>query len=324
MKSTKIIIILLFITQLTTTLQAQTQGDQQRAFTNAKRDMYAQFTQYSQILPLLNPAYNGATGELNMFFITREQWGGNIEGAPISGAYNINGLISSDAGIGWGTSLLYEQFGAQKYFDINLSSNYILKLGNNRNLAMGLQLSLNMYFFDKSEFGGEQIPFEIIQSGYMIPNIGFGFFYYTDKLYAGISAPELMAYNEETGANDFANIIFDPMQSVYFSYFGYGDRLSNDFDYKGNFLNKFSFSDITAELSGIFTYKKKIGLGVGYRLNASVIGIVEFEIFRGFDFGYSYDFPIHETHIQFGSHELRFNYSFEYDKVEIESSIRYW
>jgi type IX secretion system PorP/SprF family membrane protein len=298
-------------------------SDQEVVFSNAKRDMYAQFTQYSSILALLNPAYCGTTGEMNMMFITREQWGGNISGAPISGALNVNGVFA-DIGLGWGSSLLYEQYGAQKYFDFTIAGDYIIQITDEQHLSLGIQFSLNSYTFDKSEFGDESIPNGIIHSGYKIPNVGFGIFYYTNKFYAGISSPELMKYDEESGLNDFANVIFDLSSAVFFGYIGYGDVLTEDFNYKTTFLTKYSSFDKTFEANGIITFKEKIGAGLGYRYNGSIVGLVEFRIFKGLDFGYSYDYPIQSSHIDYGSHEIRFNYSFNYEQVEIESSIRYW
>ena len=90
------------------------------------------------------------------------------------------------------------------------------------------------------------------------PNFGFGIYYYTDKYYAGISAPNLM-YNVFERGQDFETITqTNPIMFMG----GYVFSLSRVVKLKPNFLVKL-LDDKLVEIPGDLSAKFVIGLLAG-------------------------------------------------------------
>lgn len=321
-------LVYLFIVLLYTQVFAQSEND---INFRIGKDMYAQFSQYSNVLPILNPAYCGIMGEINFFSIYRKQWI-QIENSPQTAAINANGTFSPM--IGWGGSIIYESLGAQRYIDFTFALSAIIRFEES-NLSFGLNISINTYSLDRSMFNVPPSPkFENILNGkysYVMPNFGMGLFYYTDFFYAGYSIPELMKYNVSLSGTSFTNVVFDFKSAINFLYLGYATPLDDIWKIKLTGLSRISGKyPLVSELNVSTTYNNAFSLGIGYRfmgtgkmLNQAIIFSTEFQFTPSIYIGYSYDLPA-QSDAKFSSHEVRLNYALEYEKIDIDQSIRYW
>ncbi|PSR10593.1 MAG: hypothetical protein C7M88_01720 [Candidatus Arcticimaribacter sp.] len=161
-------------------------------FSFAQQD--SNFSQYMFNQQIMNPAYAGARGLTSFTSIIRSQWSG-IDGAPQTQTLSFNMPITSKK-LGFGLSVLNDKIGpiSTTSFDIDLA--YHLRLNRkNHQLSIGLKAGAFSYLLDSdkiSTFTSVDSSFEPDLDRKLIPNIGFGLYYYTQNFYLGFAVPKLI------------------------------------------------------------------------------------------------------------------------------------
>jgi len=65
------------------------------------------------------------------------------------------------------------------------------------------------------------------------------------------------------------------------------------------------------DLSAIFYFYRRFGVGLAYRVGDAVSGILQFYFSPNFNMGYSYDYTLTPLrHYNSGSHEIHLTYDF--------------
>ncbi len=233
---------------------------------------------------VINPAYAGSKENLSFGLLYRTQWAG-IDGAPKTATFFAHSPIGEKVGLG--LSVISDEVGPVKETNAYVDFSYTLKLGGEHNLAFGLKAGAT--FHDIGLAGIDLIDpndpfFENIST--TTPNIGAGFFYYTDSYYFAGSVPNILnSVHLDANGNKIGSEV-----AHYFFTGGYVFDLSANTKLKPSFLVKSAFDAPTSfdvNLNALLWNKFEVG--GSYRLDDSFSGLVNFAITPSLRVGYAYD-----------------------------------
>ncbi len=244
-----------------------------------------QYTQYMYNMNVINPAYAGSKDNLSFGLLYRSQWVG-IDGAPETGTLFGHAPIGNNLGLG--LSVIADQIGPVKETNVYSDISYTLKLGGEHRLAFGVKAGLT--FHNIGLVGIDLIdpndPFFAQNINEITPNIGAGFFYYTENYYLALSVPNLLDA-VHLDANGFK---IGSETQHYFLTGGYVFEVSKNTKLKPSFLVKSAFdAPISFDMNVNALFFEKFEIGASYRLDDSFSGLVNFAITESLRIGYAYD-----------------------------------
>jgi type IX secretion system PorP/SprF family membrane protein len=281
----------------------------------AQAQQLAMFTEYMYNEVTLNPAYAGSHEVISATVLGRKQWvGQNFEGAPETYSFNIHSPLRNER-IGVGLSLLNDELAEVKNFNAMASVSYIVPFAKS-DLHFGLQLGAanSRYDYGGVNIYNEEDPNLVNGSSGLVPNFGIGMYYFAEKYYLGLSAPQLL--------NNQININGDDKLSQVRHYFfnaGYVFELSPSIKFKPTvFLKYVSQIRPEADFTASFILRDKYWVGGAIRTFDSFDILLGLQVNEQFKIGYAYDI-ISTSLNQFnnGSHELVLNYRFSFSKGNI-------
>ena len=268
----------------------------------------AQYTQYMYNTININPAYAGSRDVLSLTGLYRTQWVG-LKGAPRSMTFSGHSPLKNEK-LGLGVSIVRDEIWIQDetYLDVDFS--YTINTSANAKLAFGLKAGAHLLNIDFTKTNPEDTTDGNFNASNNIdnrfsPNVGFGLYYYTNKFYIGYSAPTLLRtkYYEEA-ANSVSYLAKDRINHYLIA--GYVFNLSESLKFKPAVLFKaVQGAPLQADLSGNFLLNDKFTLGLAYRWDAALSGLLGFQISEGLMIGYAYDWETTElNNYNSGSHEI--------------------
>ncbi|WP_179344515.1 PorP/SprF family type IX secretion system membrane protein [Winogradskyella ursingii] len=244
-----------------------------------------QYTQYMYNMSVVNPAYAGSNDYISLGLLYRNQWTG-FNGAPETGTFFGHAPIGSS--LGFGVSAITDNIGPLTETNVYSDVSYTIKLENKHRLAFGIKLGVTFHNIGLTglDIIDENDPFFSQNISEVTPNVGGGLFYYTDNYYIALSAPNLLAAVHL----DNNGLRLGSETQHYFLTSGYVLDISENIKLKPSFLLKSAFEASTsfdANLNALFY--EKFELGVSYRLEDSISGLVNFSITPSIKIGYAYD-----------------------------------
>ena len=257
---------------------------------NAQQE--SSFSHYMFNHQAVNPGYVGARGVANFTSVFRSQWTG-IEGAPLTQTLSYSGPVSSK-NVGFGLSVINDKIGPISHTSFNIDLAYHLRLNrNDHRLAVGLKVGVLNYFLNPdmiNTFTPNDQAFILDREKKLLPNIGFGFYYYTPKFYLGAAIPQMIAH--------------EAYQLVRHFYLISGGLIefSDNFMLKPSILLKQTKSVAGYDLSVMAIFNQTFWVGGQIRNNfnedtfrsftgtgtSALLGI---HLGKNFGLGYSYGFP---------------------------------
>ena len=243
-----------------------------------------QYTQYMYNMNVINPAYAGSKENLSFGLLYRTQWTG-IDGAPKTATFFGHSPVGEKVGLG--LSIISDEVGPIKETNAYADFSYTLQLGGEHRLAFGVKAGAT--FHNIGLAGIDLIDpndpfFQNINT--TTPNIGAGFFYYTDNYYLAGSVPNILnSVHLDANGNKLGS-----EEAHYFFTGGYVFQLSPNAKLKPSFLVKSAFSAPTSfdvNLNALFY--EKFEIGASYRLDDSFSGLINFAITPSLRIGYAYD-----------------------------------
>ena len=277
------------------------------------------YTQYMYNTLSVNPAYAGSRGALSLTGLVRKQWVG-IDGAPSTQTLTMHSPVFSD-NMGLGLSVINDQVGPIHQTMLFADYSYSIQTTDNAKLAFGLNAGINILEANLAGLQSTQAgDLAIYDSNKLLPNVGVGVYYYSQKGYVGLSAPklleqELMEYKE-------GEVTQNKERRHYFMIAGYVFDLSSDLKFKPSVLVKaVPGAPLSIDLSGNFFIREKLGIGLAHRLDDSFSVLLQYYITPQFRVGYAYDLTTTELKdYNSGSHELMLGYDFNFiDNTRIYS-----
>lgn len=244
-----------------------------------------QYTQYMYNMNIVNPAYAGSKENLSFGLLYRNQWA-RIDGAPETGTFFGHSPLGNNLGLG--VSVISDHIGPVNETNAYVDLSYTLRLGGEHRLAFGVKAGAT--FHDIGLSGLDLIdpadPFFANDISEVTPNIGAGFFYYTNKYYLALSVPNLLS-SVHLDANGYK---IGSETQHYFLTGGYVFDLSENTELKPSFMVKSAFDAPTSfDVNLNARFYKKFEIGASYRLDDSFSGLVNFALTPAIRIGYAYD-----------------------------------
>ena len=272
----------------------------------------AQYTQYMYNMVILNPAYAGSKGVPAIGLLGRTQWVG-VDGAPQTATLSFNSPIGKATGLG--LSIIHDEIGPVKENNIYADFSYTIFTGEEGRLAFGLKAGvtlLDIGYLDTVDPDPLNEP--VNQAS---PNFGAGIYYYTDKFYAGLSAPNFLETRHLESGNGYVSTASEKMH--YFLTAGYVFELSDNLLLKPSTMFKAtSGAPLSVDLSANLLVNQMFEVGLSYRFDDSISGMVGFQVNNDFRIGYAYDYTTSNFgDYNSGSHEVIL--LFEFNRRNIKS-----
>ncbi|QKG80547.1 PorP/SprF family type IX secretion system membrane protein [Tenuifilum thalassicum] len=267
------------------------------------------FTQYMFNTVSVNPAYAGTTNSLNVNMLSRIQWVG-MRGAPKTFSLAMHSpVINQNIGVGF--TIVSDKIGPVRnnYFTANYA--YRLKLNEDLTLSMGLKGGLNQYYVGLADIYVRDPLDEAFLSNErrLTPNLGFGFYLYSDKYYVGFSMPKIF----QTSVDEQNITNSDQLKRHYYIIAGYVWQLNSEWLFKPSFIAKaVGGAPLSTDITAQFLYRDFIWVGAMYRLGDAAGIFFNFKISNQLTVGYGYDFSLSRLNsYNRGTHEIMLSFDFE-------------
>tara|TARA_B110000305_G_scaffold183561_1_gene203906 strand:+ start:18 stop:929 length:912 start_codon:yes stop_codon:yes gene_type:complete len=286
---------------------------------NAQQD--PQYTQYMYNMNIINPAYTGSTEGLAVGALYRSQWVG-LDGGPETFTFNIHSPIGKQVGLG--LSVISDQIGPVKETNAYVDFSYTIPVGTVTKLAFGIKGGFTFHDIGLADVNttDPNDPFFENNINETTPNIGAGvYFYKPNKYYISASVPNILnGVHLDTNGTKIGS-----ETEHFFAAAGYVFDLSENFKLKPHALLKYATDaplsyDINAN---VFMYEL-VEIGVGYRLQDSFSGMINFQVYDNLRIGYAYDAIRSDLNIVTNSsHEIFINFDLNFSS-KVSRSPRYF
>jgi type IX secretion system PorP/SprF family membrane protein len=253
-----------------------------------------------------NAGYAGSNNGICATALHRQQWVG-FDGAPATTVVNVDATVKALHG-GVGLSILSDKLGAQYSGGVNLSYAFRLALGPGT-LGIGIEGGVLFNTLDGSQLNPIQEGDPNIIAGKsngVAPDLGFGVYYHTDKLYAGISAKHLTA--PTLNFEDGSTLSEYTVARHYYAMAGYTWDINPTWGLAPSVFLKTDAASTQFDINLRALWKNMVWAGVSYRIDDAV-GIMAGVNIKGFKIGYSYDVTTNRLNgYSSGSHEIMLGY----------------
>jgi type IX secretion system PorP/SprF family membrane protein len=273
---------------------------------NAQQE--SQYTQYMYNPSIINPAYTGSTGALDLVAVYRNQWTG-LDGAPETQTLGIHSPLSNER-MGIGLNIQNETLGPVKEFNAAVNFSYNIQLNYNTKLAFGISGGIDNYDvdFSRGTFLNPNDPIlsKNIDSRYSA-TIGAGTYLYSDNWYVGLSVPDFLTNELYNGVEN--SIAEEQLQ--FYVMGGYVFELNPNLKFKPTVLAKFQKEyPLVVDVSANLLIQNSLSVGLSYRYDDAVSALAGIRLFDGFFAGYSYDYTVTElSNYNNGTHEIILRYT---------------
>ncbi len=283
----------------------------------------AQYSQYMFNTLVINPAYAGYKGELNISLLNRDQWVG-LQGAPKTQSIIADGIFFNNPKVGLGLAIVNDKIGLQGHTSAYVNYSYRIKVGaNDDRLAFGLAVGMAQYTLDENQAhidNPDDPNFNEGKQVYFTPDAKFGLYFSNKKLYASASVINLLAPTLDYHQAGVDQMIKQEKQ--FFFTAGYLIDLTQNVKYKPSIMvREAAKSPTDIDFSSFFLIKETVWLGASYRTGLnflkktdfnkglikqnSLIGTVEMFVAKKFRLGYSYDYLLSSLgDYSNGTHEI--------------------
>ena len=276
-----------------------------------------QLPQYSQYLIndyVLNPAIAGNKSYFETKSNHRFQWVG-ITDAPRTFILSMHGPLKTE-NMGVGGYLFTDVTGPTSRFGVYGSYAYHIQLNETMKLSMGLFGGIMQYNIDGSKITLVDKTDPLGSTGIesiLIPDAGFGLYWYTEDYYLGASIPQLL--QNKLKLSDTTNLT-GKLNSHYYVMGGYIFKAGSDFEIEPSFLMKMVIPvPVQFDISGKVIYQKMVWVGASYRTFDSMSALVGYSFEEKIFFGYSYDFTLSDLkNYNSGTHEVMLGVRFASSK----------
>jgi type IX secretion system PorP/SprF family membrane protein len=278
------------------------------------------YTLYTNNLTLLNPAYTGVPDAPAFTTAFRRQWAG-FDGAPAVFSFVGHGFLPKyRVGVG----LNGWQYTTGAFKQTALYSDYSYRIRFERfTFQFGLSAGIISYRtnYAGADLNGINDPLftnDINETNF---NTGIGVFLYSEKYYAGLSAPVLITYG-----NSESTLV--KMNRHFAAFGGYVFDVNEKVAVKPHVLVKLVEQSPLMFVAGVTGYYHEIiGLGFLYKSQQRTMAItLDANFEKVLYLGYAYDLSggTDISAAQFGSHEIILSYFFAKKGADAVRKMRFY
>jgi type IX secretion system PorP/SprF family membrane protein len=264
---------------------------------------------------VINPAYTGTREALSANLSYRKQWA-RITGAPQYQTLSLHSPVNTKEKVSLGLMVDYLTYGVTKDVGIYAFYAYNVRVGRGK-LSMGLKggFDLSNTNYNRLQFpdGNPADPLLTGDMKYTLPNMGVGFYYYTDSYFAGIAVPSILTYKRDE-TDEFR---VSPDYSLFRTYVTAGTllRVADVFKIKPSVLVRYSMHEpLEVDLNANFIFADLLWVGGSYRIaEKAAVALLDLQITPQLKVGYSYDYQLgHLNNYTSGTHEVSLRYEFSF------------
>jgi type IX secretion system PorP/SprF family membrane protein len=270
-----------------------------------------------------NPAYAGSKEVLDAGAIYRNQWWSGVDGAPRD--INLWGHMPfAKRKNGLGLNLISDNIGMDNIFKLGVDYAYRILLPNRNVLALGLGAQFETARTDWSETNAYVSPNDpdIANSATRNStfNVGPGVYFKNQKFYLGVSIPKLLANSLYEDRDEFSGKV-----NTYFLQGGLSLPISSTVEFLPNAQIRYNpNSPFDFDLNANVMFNDALMLGLMYRYEDSLDGLVVYQFNSGLRLGVAIDFTTSElNNATTGSFEIMVGYTFPCEDCKIVN-LRYF
>jgi type IX secretion system PorP/SprF family membrane protein len=268
----------------------------------------ALFTQYTYNKLLVNPAYAGSKDGININLVNRTQWIG-ISGAPNTLTMSAHTAVKENK-VGLGLNVYRDAIGPTVTNGIMGTYAYRL-LSENAAISFGIQAGLLYYDFNYAAMNlkDQDYLFDPTNVRRFLPDFNVGFYYQTEKFFAGLSSKHLLENDYGFVKKENASS-FERLAMHFYIMSGTILPLAEDIMFRPSTLIKFvKNTPVQFDINASVLFKTRFMIGASYRTEKAVALMTELEITEKVKLGLSYDFYFNELQSHnYGSAEIRLNF----------------
>jgi type IX secretion system PorP/SprF family membrane protein len=267
------------------------------------------FTQYMNNPVLINPAYAGTFGNLNVNGIFRKQWVG-IDWQPTTTSISVTSPFL-DYSTGVGFTFLYDDIGPLSQTGIYADYAYHLNFGESQ-LSLGLKAGFNYYVKDLQGLSindfDRWVALSPLTTKFLF-NTGVGAFYYTNDYYVGFSVPKLIRNSLSEGENTY-ELVGREERHVFITGGGIID-INPIVKFKPSAMFRMvNGSPFSVDLTATAIVYERVWAGLMYRVGESIGAHFRVTLAEGLQIGYSYDYNNSRLRsYNTGTHEVFISYT---------------
>ncbi len=281
----------------------------------------------------LSPAYAGSHDVLSTTAIYRAQWL-KMPGSPQTASIAVHSPLTNNH-IALGMIYTYDQIGPTKTNSLDVDFAYRIKVGKRKelNLSFGISAGFENYNASLSNIATTQPndpSFTANSQNRWLPNVGFGFYAYSQKFFVGASVPHILSNRLNSDASLFATStnIARQYQTILITG-GYAIDIGSKVKFIPSALIKYIpvSTSPTFDFTANFILISRIWVGLGYRLNDAYIFTAAVNATKQLRIGYSYDLTVSPlNHFTSGTHEVMvsFDAGFKKGKMVKPEQINYF
>jgi len=268
-----------------------------------------------------NPAVAGSSEGICGTLLYRNQWTG-FEGAPKTGLFSVDAPVNFlHGGLGL-TVLAADELGFENTFMAKLAYAFRFNVGSG-NLAIGADFAYMQKSIDGDfKFNDPNDPIIPTSSvsGSVIPDIGAGIYYNSDKLYLGASMAHLL--ESEVDYGDFTT---EMVRHYYFTG-GYRIEFSPSVSLTPSVFVKNAGDQTQVDINANLHFNNRFWIGGSYRLEDAIVLMAGLNITPNLRLGYSYDMTTSDLKdYSSGTHEIMLGYCYKIKKkiTPINRNVRF-
>ena len=275
------------------------------------------YSHYDYNALALNPAYAGSKQTLVANSLARMQWL-NLPGAPRYYNFGVHSPIVGDFGVGLnlqtGSLGKFQRASAMRETQMALSLAWNKQITKNLRLAVGLRAGLFNYNINLSQLNRDvdaDVAFNNNDLNILAPMTGFGVYLYSEKFFAGVSAPRMVF----VGDNPVNNVDISYAASTqYYAFAGYVFEVNSALKIKTTTQIKMTQgAPIQIDYNLHAIYLEDYSFGTFYRSGGEAGVMAMAKVSPNFTLVYAYDHRLEPINQYVnGSHEFGIQYAIPY------------
>jgi type IX secretion system PorP/SprF family membrane protein len=274
------------------------------------------YSQYLQNGLVINPAYTGTREVLSAFLSYRMQWMGT-KGSPLLQSVSFHSPLKNDK-VALGLMAQFMKYGVTKSTSIFGDYAYHIKLKKGK-LSFGLKAGVDI---SNTDYTGlilndpDDPVFKTNEKALVLPNVGTGVYYFSEKFFAGLSIPSFLNYRRTSNGSAVPYHSFSQYDFLFST--GALIPITSGLKFKPSLLVDYSLQNTRKltqlDINGNFIIADLIWIGGSWRVSEQVaVGILQAQINQQLMFGLSYDYPFGRMNsYSKGSTEFVLRYEFRY------------
>lgn len=277
-------------------------------FNHSQAQTEPQFSNYMYNVQQFNPAMAGELEQAEITGFFRSQWTG-LEGAPESQWLSFGLPLANDK-MGLGLNLVNDKIGPASYKSFSFVYAYKIMLNERISLSLGVNAGGSLLDIDFTK-GNFENPGEVSQNNFsneFYARVGAGGIISAEDWFLGFSVPNF--FGEDFYDDEVRNVVADKIQYNLFA--GYNYDLNRTVTLRPSVLaNIVEGNPVTLTANANVLLYDRLSIGLGYRYDEAMSGMLGFQIFENLFAGYSYDYATNDFgEYHNGSHEIVLKFKF--------------